>query len=208
MHLIKKTRILILFLLINYLSLSAAGNEINPFIKNYSPRHYKGHPQVWDFAQSKNGVMYFANSIMGVLEYNGTIWRRIILPGSGISRSMDTGKDGKVYIGATGELGYLETHQGNTRYISLVHKLPEKERIFQEVWQTIATPEGIYFRTRRAIFLYRNGRMDILRLHNDTDNYFEKVQSFLVYYEEYQQSKVIMNDEELMIIYFILSGRY
>lgn len=50
--------------------------------------------------------------------------------------------------------------------------------------------------------------MDILRLHNDTDNYFEKVQSFLVYYEEYQQSKVIMNDEELMIIYFILSGRY
>lgn len=163
MHLIKKTRILILFLLINYLSLSAAGNEINPFIKNYSPRHYKGHPQVWDFAQSKNGVMYFANSIMGVLEYNGTIWRRIILPGSGISRSMDTGKDGKVYIGATGELGYLETHQGITRYISLVHKLPEKERIFQEVWQTIATPEGIYFRTRRAIFLYRNGRMDIFK---------------------------------------------
>ena len=65
-----------------------------------------------------------------------------------------------------------------------------------------------YLYAKYKDYIMENGRMDILRLHNDTDNYFEKVQSFLVYYEEYQQSKVIMNDEELMIMYSILSGRY
>jgi hypothetical protein len=51
---------------------SPAFNGI-PGIHNFSRSQYSGGIQTWSFAETENGLLYFANN-SGMLEYNGSEW--------------------------------------------------------------------------------------------------------------------------------------
>jgi signal transduction histidine kinase len=124
-----------------------------PEIKNYSPDDYNAAPQNWQICQDLKGLLFVANS-SGLLEFDGVAWRKIEVPNI-VARSVGVGIDGKVYVGAVGDFGYLDyTKDGETRFISMLHLIPNQYRDFVDVWRTSATTEGIYFKTNKYVFFW------------------------------------------------------
>ena len=68
---------------------------------------YKGSPQNWDIDQNWQGLMYFANND-GLLEFDGVNWKCYKVSNQTIVRSVKIATDGKIFIGAQGEMGYFE----------------------------------------------------------------------------------------------------
>lgn len=126
-------------------------NEGLPFIRIYTPDEYHGFFQNWSAEQDNRGVMYFGNG-KGILEYDGKNWRRFFT--EKISTVLSLGKDstGRIYVGGEGEIGYLGVDSsGLVHFVSLMNKIPEKERDFSYVWNTYTNKDGVYFVTPQKI---------------------------------------------------------
>jgi diguanylate cyclase (GGDEF)-like protein len=107
----------------------------------------KAGPQNFALAEDDRGVVYLANNL-GVIEFDGRTARLIPLPHRTTALSLDRDGHGRIWVGATGDLGYLDSDaRGNLRFVSLIDGVPLAERKFGDVWQTSVTPAGVYFRT-------------------------------------------------------------
>ena len=132
-----------------------------PFIRNYEAREYQAHSQNWSILQDQRGVMYFGNSI-GVLEYDGSTWRLIQMPKDNLGRSMALDEEGRVYIGAYDDLGYLAPDAtGTKQFVSLVDKIPAEHRAFGDVNKTLSTKQGVYYQTPSHLIRWANGEMRV-----------------------------------------------
>jgi hypothetical protein len=113
-------------------------------LRNYPPEVYDGGGQYWMTLQDATGILYVA-ATNGVLEYDGVTWRRITTPTRSTVRSLAADAQGRIWVGAVGDLGYLERDaRGGTRFVSLLDKVPADVSVFEDVWRVFATPEGIY----------------------------------------------------------------
>jgi serine phosphatase RsbU (regulator of sigma subunit)/ligand-binding sensor domain-containing protein len=121
----------------------------------FSATEYEGQPQNWAVRQDHRGVMYFGNN-SGVLEYDGENWRTISITNETNARSLCVDKDGRVFVGAQAEFGYLAPDSsGQLIYNSLLDKLTAEDRDgFTDVWQTHAAAEGIWFHTKEKLFFW------------------------------------------------------
>ena len=132
-----------------------------PFLKVYSPKEYNAGLQNWAIVQDHRGVMYFGNN-PGVLVYDGISWRMIELPNKSTCRSLDIDKDGRIYVGGVGDLGYLETDSlGQLRFVSLLQQIEPKYRDFTDVWEIHVSKDGVYFTTNTEIFRFHDGKMRV-----------------------------------------------
>ncbi len=134
-----------------------------PFIKNYSYMDYKGHNQVWGAVQDKRGVMYFVNSNIGVLEYDGVDWKHIKLSNNSSGRTIDIDEDGVIYVGGVGDFGYIKVENGKSKFISLVPYIPKKYQKFEYVWECVAVKDGVYFGTNNVMYRWLNGKIDVIK---------------------------------------------
>jgi serine phosphatase RsbU (regulator of sigma subunit) len=156
-----KVLVNILFLLLS--SIVCAQNKETgiPFIVNYSPEEYDAETLNWGVNQDSRGIMYFANW-GGVLEYDGVKWRTIVVPNVNC-RSIDIDKRGIIFAGSKNDFGYLKPDvNGNLVYQSLLHLVPDKYRNFNDVWETHATADGVFFKTTKYIFFYNYENIEIL----------------------------------------------
>jgi serine phosphatase RsbU (regulator of sigma subunit) len=133
-----------------------------PFLRNYTPREYKGQSQIWSIAQDRRGIMYFANSSGGILEYDGVGFLKIPVLSSSMIRSVALGMDGKIYAGGISEFGFIKCENGKSSYVSLTNKIPAAKRHFGDVWQIIPTDFGVYFRTYAGLFRWHNNKIEII----------------------------------------------
>ncbi len=132
-----------------------------PEVKNYSVRDYNGGGQVWTIAQDRRGILYFGDSSSAVLEYDGATWRKIFLPSS-VVRSLAVDEKDRVWVGASGIFGYLAPDANGTRqFVSLLDKVPAQDRGFTDVWQTLVTPHGIFFRSYERLFRWDGKGMQV-----------------------------------------------
>ena len=68
----------------------------------------------------------------------------------------------QVWAGLNGDFGYLASDKdGTLHYISLLDKVPLADRDFTAVWQTLATPQGTFFRAFNRIFRWDGKQMHI-----------------------------------------------
>ena len=132
-----------------------------PVLQNYSARDYNGGPQVWAIQQDRRGVMYFGNSSGDLLEYDGVTWRKIFT-GSSVVRSLALDESGRIWVGAGAKFGYLTPDAtGALQFVSLLDKVPPENRGFTDVWQTLATPQGVFFRSYEQLFRWDGKRMQV-----------------------------------------------
>lgn len=130
-------------------------------IRNYTPDAYEGGAQNWALLQDSRGVIY-VGSTSSLYEYDGVTWRKIFTPTRSTIRSLAADADGRIYVGAVGDLGYLEADaNGETQFVSMVDKLPEDVRTFEDVWRTFTTPDGVFFQTQIGLFRWANGTMKV-----------------------------------------------
>ncbi|HEX8029355.1 MAG TPA: ATP-binding protein [Vicinamibacterales bacterium] len=142
-------------------------------IRNYPPEAYDGGAQNWTLLQDARGVIY-VGSTNSLLEYDGVTWRKIFTPTRTTVRSLAADASGRIYVGAVGDLGYLETDsKGESRFVSMVDKLPADVRIFEDVWRTFATPDGVFFQTQIGLFRWANG---VMKVWKPTGRIFNRAQ--------------------------------
>lgn len=140
----------------------AANDEIGlPLLDNFKPRDYSAGTQNWAVLQDDNGLLYVGNNI-GILEYDGVTWRSIQTENKSVVRSLALAADGRIYVGAKGEIGFLaNTTAGPKSYFSLNNLLPQTYRNFQDVRQTFVTPYGVFFISREYVFLLQEDRFRV-----------------------------------------------
>jgi serine phosphatase RsbU (regulator of sigma subunit)/ligand-binding sensor domain-containing protein len=131
-------------------------------IYNFTSKTYGGLDQNWIARQDERGRMYFGNN-QGLLEYDGANWKITEVENQSIVYSLDIDKDGRLFLGAENEFGFIRYDSlGNAFYHSLSVLLPDTLKDFGKVWQTFATDSGIYYQTSHHLFIYRNDTLQII----------------------------------------------
>lgn len=166
-------KIYLSFLLLLTLSFYAKSQNQNetgrPFITNYSPDLHDANPQNWAIQQDDRGVLYFGNSD-GILEYDGHNWRLIKTPKNNVVRSLNKDKNGRIWVGGSGEIGYLAPDSiGNMSFVSLTPEIPEESRIFNDVWITSVVNDEVYFCAFTHNFRWSDDRMHIVEQDSNTN---------------------------------------
>ena len=148
---------------------SVLGQNFHPPITNYSPKDYGKlrTPENWDVTQDHRGLIYSGGG-NGVLEFDGNAWRYIDVKNGAYVVSLDTDEDGIVFVGSQDEFGYLAAtaeSKGDITFVSLRDKVPEEFDTLGigTVWETICTPEGVYFHTEEVILKYHNDQLTTLK---------------------------------------------
>ncbi len=104
-----------------------------PKITYYGTNDYNAYSQNWAVVQDSAGIMYFGNG-WGILTYDGTSWSLLNLPNNTTVFALAIDKKNKIYVGAEGEIGYLDANQhGELSYVSLLTFLKKKIGIFPSV---------------------------------------------------------------------------
>jgi len=137
----------------------------SPLIRNYNTEEFERNPQIWAISQDQRGVMYFGD-VKGLLEYDGTSWRRYTIHNNSIVRSIDIDSLGVIYVGANNEFGcFTPNSNGSLKYKSFNHLLPDSIKNFRNVWNTHATEKGVYFVGRDYIFRWHNNKLSVIRCY-------------------------------------------
>ncbi len=144
-------RFLLILLLFTAVNAAETGK---PFMTVYPSKEYGGHTQNWSLLQDDRGIMYIGDGY-GVQEFDGSNWRTIINPNNSFAKSLAKDENGRIYVGSSGMLGYLEPDQhGQMQYRSLMEFINPEDRQFNYVWSVLATPAGIYFQTHERLFRF------------------------------------------------------
>ncbi|MCC5938663.1 MAG: regulator [Lunatimonas sp.] len=155
-----------------------------PFSKYYASQEYGAGIQNYAITQKPSGVIYVANNY-GLLEYDGTSWRRYALPSGAKVRHVQLGENGLVYVAGQGDFGFFGPDAtGHLRFQSLRGALPEAYRELEEVWKVYLSSEALYFCTDRQIFVF------------DKDQQFQQVISSKSSFESFHFSgnKLYVNE--------------
>lgn len=167
-----------------------------PYVTNFTKEMYRHQPRNLAIAQGKTGIMYFGNGD-GLLEFDGTNWSILPMPNKSavISLGVDEA-DGKLYVGAQGEFGYIMPDSlGNISYVSLSKELPPGTAGFGDIWKisafegkvtaiasnmimsrdanrqwSIVKPLGHFFpgfEVRHRFFVFDSGKKELLELQDN-----------------------------------------
>ena len=124
-----------------------------PLLRRYGAEDYGATPDHLGITVDRDGRLYVAN-VEGILRYDGDKWQLIALPGKAIGRSVELGRDGRIYVGSIDTFGWLKTTaDGEIVYEELLTAdgLKGVARNVGTVWAVVATDEGVYFRADHAL---------------------------------------------------------
>lgn len=148
-------RFLLIFILCFSISevLLSQPNKISgsPFIRNFSPLDYQSRPRNWALLQDKDGILYVGNDL-NLMTFDGNHWRQIHVNNT-IVRSLAADKNGRIYVGAQGDFGYLETTPvGDLKFVSMLNLLDPADRNFTDVWSIHVSDKSLFVHTAFKIF--------------------------------------------------------
>ncbi|MBI3221244.1 MAG: hypothetical protein HYZ44_17170 [Bacteroidetes bacterium] len=129
-------------------------------IKNFAPSDYGAGIQNIDFAQNRDLNLFVANNL-GILSFNGTTWDKHALNTGKKQRSLAFDESSsRLYVGSQGEFGFFD---GDWHYVSLLEKIPEHFRDFDEVWDVLLFDSKVYFCTFQGIYVYSGDSVAVIR---------------------------------------------
>lgn len=127
------------------------------------------YPQNFAVAQDSRGIVYVGNT-NGVLEFDGERWALTVLDNREMVRSLAVAADDRVYVGGYNTFGYLQPDAtGSTHYVDLTGKYRDSigDREFADIWDTLVTPDGVYFRALRDVFFWDPHADTVLHWHHE-----------------------------------------
>ncbi len=130
-----------------------------PFVRNISPSETNAGEQNWSVVQDPRGIIYIANNDNGILEYDGTEWRKIPVPNNILMRALGVDEEGNVYAGGDKDFGVLvPDSKGALHYRSLAEMLDSADRRFKTIFHIYAWQGDIIFDGGHVIFRYSPSR--------------------------------------------------
>ena len=141
------------------------GETGKPIITTYNCIDIGLNSQTWDFVKDSRGIVYVGSS-PGVFQFDGSTWRSIPTANKTHARSMAIDKNDRVYVGVSGDIGYLApNNKGELWFKSLLDKLPDGCKTFSYIWTTNILKGEIYFQSFEGIFKFT----PLKRSNNNTD---------------------------------------
>lgn len=146
---------LMLFLSIVFHITKSVAQQVGFPIKNYTTKEYKGFSQTWFCQQDDDNILYFGSN-SEVITYDGKNWEKIFIRKSSPVRALLwDDKSGRMFVGAAGEFGYLKKDSnGRMKYHSLSGALPEKDKVFDDIWKVFKTSAGVVFQASEKLFIW------------------------------------------------------
>ncbi|MEO9966753.1 MAG: ATP-binding protein [Reichenbachiella sp.] len=149
-------KLAVVFLVIRAAIFSSSFAQVNekglPFIDYYAPSDYRAGSFNFNVIRDSLGIYYFSNDD-GVLVYNGLDWNLIRIADEKTAFWLQQDSKGTIYVGATGEFGYLKSSEsGRMSYVSLMDKLDTEYHEFGVVWEVACTSRETIFRSKKYIF--------------------------------------------------------
>ncbi len=133
-----------------------------PHIQNFDPNNDTGSKYIWAVCQDKRGVLFFGDG-EGVIEYDGTSWRRHPVPNKSTVKSLATDSTGIIYVGGNNDFGYLKPDSiGSLKYHSLNHLVPNNTPYYRSVWKIYITEQGVYYICYNKIFRLVNDTIEVI----------------------------------------------
>ncbi len=131
-------------------------------VTSYRPQDYGGSPINFTFLQRADGMMYVGNHAC-LLEFDGRNWRQVNNTHDFSIKSLAMDAQQRIFAGTIGGFGTLVPNEnGDLTYASLTGLLKDSDRIFSDVWDTIANENGVYFVTLRKIFRYHDNQVSVI----------------------------------------------
>ncbi|AWX43528.1 hypothetical protein HME9304_00517 [Flagellimonas maritima] len=149
-----------------FVSVSIFSQELPP-IQNYAPSEYNAESQNWSIAQTKDKIIYVANS-KGLLQFNGAKWTLFLSPNETILRSVKVVGE-RIYTGCYMEFGYWQKDSfGLLRYTSLSKKIKNTFIQDEEFWNILNIDQWIVFQSLNRIYIYDTTDGSINTIDSDT----------------------------------------
>lgn len=125
-----------------------------PFSTYYSSQIYQGGIQNYAVSQNEWGLIYVANNF-GMLEYDGSSWRRFSLRNSTKVRDVLVLDTQTILASGQGEFGYFSPNpNGRLDYHSLLDLLPDSLQNLDEIWKIYKLHDQIIFCTLDVLLLF------------------------------------------------------
>nr|WP_294773796.1 LuxR C-terminal-related transcriptional regulator [uncultured Flavobacterium sp.] len=140
------------------------GQELLPFVENFTKSNYNGDNQVWSVTQGNDNAFYFANNHY-LLRFNGVRWEKYSLPNKTIIRSVFSDGD-KIYSGSYNEFGYWKRQNGVLAYTSLSKNKNyfTGSSINEEIWKIFKHDRKIYFQSFNELYVLENNAIRKIRI--------------------------------------------
>lgn len=185
------TPILVLWCLSAHFYSWSQPNQGVPFITNYTNSDYKQGTQNFAVVQDNRGLLYFGNN-NGVLEYDGITWRLIQVSNKSEVHSLALDANGKMYVGAQGDFGYLalDDKSGKLIYKSMLHLLDSSFHDFNDVWNIYIGKDNVIFRSTSGIYVYESDTVKALPLHHSNHRSAYLYDTLLVWEDDFGLMKV------------------
>jgi signal transduction histidine kinase/CheY-like chemotaxis protein len=133
-----------------------------PVFRDFRPTEYRGHPQAYEFTQSREGFIYMANQ-EGILEFDGARWTHCPGPGAQFTR-VQAAADGKIWAGGTDTFGYYERDaSGLLKYHDVSEQLPPEFKPWGWNASLLIHGPAVYIAGNPGIARYENGRLTTWR---------------------------------------------
>lgn len=164
----KKTilTIIIYFLVYNYVNAQFENPLIIqsvPLKEHFDSNDYNGGIQNWAFDQNSDGILYVANND-GLLEFDGGQWKKYEVPFSTRLRAVKVDKQGRIFVGGQGQIGYFTKTKNDLVFISLLKYLPIDKQDIAETWKILELDGKILFNTESELFVYEDGNLKAMTL--------------------------------------------
>jgi serine phosphatase RsbU (regulator of sigma subunit)/outer membrane protein assembly factor BamB len=182
-----------------------------PIVTNYEHSLTKGSEQNWCITQDHRGIIYVGNNNKGILEYDGVEWRRISVPRDPMIRSIVTGEDGVVYVGAVSEFGYLApSRSGNMEYRSLSDDIDQEKYPFEVVWNTHYGNGKVYFCSFNMIFVYDPSDESLTQIETPENTFFSFLIDGSLYLSAWELGMMRYENDHFVLVpggdFFIMKG--
>ncbi len=167
-----------------------------PFITNYSYTETCGSEQNWCITQDHRGVVYVGTQDKGILEYDGFEWRIIPIPNDVPVRSLVTGDDGVIYVGAEGDFGRLEPDlHGQLSFHSLYDSTLLDKITDITIWKTYYDEGKVYFCSWYGIFVFDPLVNNIQIIETPETGYFSFIVDHQLYNLDWGNGLMLYNGE-------------
>ena len=152
---------LLVFYLAGVAAAFAAAPPVNPrltgtpFLTRWDADDYGGGPvNIHVVQHPQSGFIYVGNNL-GVLEFDGVVWRLIPFRDEGSVSIVVIDPRGAVWIGGTNEVAVLGPGaQGDVRPFEVTDRLPANERNFGRLTFGVAGPDGVYFASPSRLLFF------------------------------------------------------
>lgn len=169
-------------------------------VKNYGVKNYGMHPSNYYITQDHKGILYFGNAY-GLIEYDGTSWRKINIRNGGSGLSMMLSPNGYMHVGSYNELGYLAHDNAGTKtYKSLYPKITLPEQNIGGIQHVITNEGNVLYQSYAGLYIYKNDTFNIIKPQTGNGFLYSKKINNTIYIQEIGTGLQTLHQNTLQLI--------